>query len=106
MPFIQLDQIQPREIVPGYHARFIHSEHLTLAYLNIEAGAPLPEHSHPHEQVTNVLEGQLELTIAGDTRVLTPGQVALIPSNTPHSGKALSACRVVDVFYPPREEYR
>jgi quercetin dioxygenase-like cupin family protein len=106
MPFLLLDQVQEREIVPGYHARFVHSEHMSLAYLTIEAGAPLPEHTHPHEQVTNVIEGQLELTIAGETSVLTPGKVAVIPPNTPHSGRALTPCRAIDVFHPVREEYR
>jgi quercetin dioxygenase-like cupin family protein len=79
---------------------------MSLAYLTIEAGAPLPEHTHPHEQVTNVIEGQLELTIAGETSVLTPGKVAVIPPNMPHSGRALTPCRAIDVFYPVREEYR
>lgn len=106
MYFQNLDQITEREIVPGYRARFIHTEGMTLAYWEVEAGAALPEHSHPHDQIANVLEGQFELTVAGESRVLIPGQVAVIPGDVPHSGRAVTACRLLDAFQPAREDYR
>ncbi len=106
MVFHNLDDIQEREIVPGYRARFVHSDNMTLAYWDVDPGAVLPEHSHPHEQIANVLEGEFELTVNGETRLLAPGQVAVIPGNVPHSGRAISACRLLDAFYPPRDEYR
>ncbi len=106
MAFIQLDDLEEREIIPGFHARFVHSDHMTLASWRIEAGAILKLHSHPHEQVTLVIEGQLELTMEGETRTLGPGAVAVIPANIPHNGLALSDCKVIDAFYPVREEFR
>ena len=106
MPFINLDPIEAKEIVPGYRAVFVHSDNMTLAYWTIEAGADLPEHSHPHEQVANVLEGTFELTIAGETRHLNPGAVAVTPSNAVHAGTAITDCRILDVFHSIREEYK
>ena len=106
MPKIDLDSIEEREIVPGYHARFIHSEKMTLAYWRVEAGASLPAHSHMHEQVANVLEGEFELTLDGETHHLTPGKVLIIPPDVPHSGTAITDCRLLDVFYPTREDYK
>ncbi len=106
MPFIDLDPIEVKEIVPGYRAVFVHSDSMTLAYWTIEAGADLPKHSHPHGQVANVLEGTFELTIAGETRRLGPGTVAVIPSNAVHAGTAITDCRILDVFHPVREEYK
>lgn len=106
MTFYTLDQMSTREIVPGYRAKFIHSEGMTLAYWEVEKGAALPEHSHPHEQIANVLEGEFELTVDGESRVLAPGQVAVIPSDVPHSGRAITACRLLDAFQPAREDYR
>ncbi len=102
----KLDEITAKEIIPGFHGKFVHSPHITLAHWNIEAGSSLPEHSHPHEQITTVLEGTLELTAEGKTHILTPGSVAAIPSDVPHSGKAVTNCRVIDVFYPRREDYQ
>ena len=101
-----LDTIDAKEIVPGFHGKFIHSEKMTVAYWDITAGSPLPEHAHPHEQVVNVLKGTLALTVEGETQELTPGSVVVIPSNVPHSGKAVTDCKVIDVFCPVREDYQ
>jgi quercetin dioxygenase-like cupin family protein len=106
MPFLTLSQLEESELVPGFKSRFVHTEAVTLAYWDIEAGAALPEHSHPHEQVANVIEGEFELTVAGERRLLTPGQVAVIPGGVPHSGSAMTSCRIIDVFHPVREDYR
>ena len=106
MAFKNLEQITEREIVPGYRAKFIHAEKMTMAFWDVDPGAALPEHSHPHEQIANVLEGEFELTVDGEVKVLEPGQVAVIPSGVPHSGKAITACRLLDVFQPVREDYR
>ena len=81
MAFIDTRDIEPREVFPGFHVRFVHSATMTFAHWEIEAGAALPEHAHVHEQVVNVLEGEFELTIGSDTRVLGPGAVAIIPSD-------------------------
>lgn len=106
MTFTTMSQQPPREIIPGFHGQFVHGDHVTLAHWHIEAGAFLPEHAHPHEQITWVIEGRLSLTVAGETRVLEAGDVAIIPGHVRHSGQALVACQVVDVFYPCRDDYR
>lgn len=99
-------KIPPREIAPGFHGRYVHSDQVTQGRVDIDPGAILPEHSHPHEQWTTVLAGRLELNVAGVVQVLEPGQVLYIPPHAVHSGRALSACQVIDVFHPVREDYR
>ena len=106
MSFLRLNEIEQIEKIPGYRVRFVHSANMTFAHWEIAAGAPLPEHAHPHEQVANMLEGNFELTIDGQTRTLAAGDVAIIPGGAKHSGKALTACRILDVFYPIREDYK
>lgn len=103
---MNLRDIAEREVVPGYRGRFVHSPNMTVAHWNITAGYPLPQHTHLHEQVVNVIEGNLEITVGGETRVLEPGNIVVIPPHVPHSGRALTDCRVIDVFYPVREDYR
>jgi len=105
MPTVDLDRVPERELVPGYRVRFVHTDHLTLAYWSVQAGATLPAHDHPHEQVAHVLEGRFELVVDGVPRVLRPGLVEVIPPHTSHSGRALTDCRLLDVFWPVREDY-
>jgi quercetin dioxygenase-like cupin family protein len=102
----QLDQVEAKEILPGFHGKMIHTPCMTLAFWQIEANASLPEHQHVPEQVVNMLEGEFELTVAGTPHILKPGDVLVIPPNTPHSGRAITACRILDVFHPVREDYR
>jgi len=106
MRYQHLAKIEERELLPGLRVRFVHSESMTLAYWNISAGADLPSHDHPHEQVVNVIEGSFELTVGKETRELGPGDVVVIPSGISHGGKARTACRIIDVFHPVREDYR
>lgn len=101
-----LADVEPRELVPGHHGRFIHSEHTTHVYWTISEGAQLPEHSHPHEQIVNMLEGTYELVVDGEKHVLSAGDVLVIPGGAVHSGGAHTDCRILDVFSPVREEYR
>lgn len=101
-----LHNVEEKEIVPGYYAKFIHSENITVAYWNIKANHTMPEHAHPHEQVVNLLEGTFELVIDGKPQQAEPGTVIIIPPNIKHSGNAITDCRILDIFYPVREDYQ
>lgn len=101
-----VSSLSPFEISKGFNARMIHTDNLTLAYVDIDDGADLAEHSHIHEQVLNMLEGRFELTVNGKPHILEQGDVYAIPSNAPHSGRALTKCRILDVFNPVREDFK
>lgn len=105
MPFYDTTSLTSAELIPGFHVRFVHSEFMTFAYWTIDKGAELPVHNHKHEQVAHIIEGEFELTIDGETKQLSAGQVAVIPSNARHSGRAITPCRIIDAFYPVREDY-
>ena len=100
-----IPDLEPFEIVPGYHARMIHTDTMTIAFVDIDAGAPLPEHHHVHVQVANVIEGEFEMIVGGEVHRLVPGVSVVIPSNVPHSGRAITKCRIIDVFNPVREDF-
>jgi quercetin dioxygenase-like cupin family protein len=101
-----LNDIPPRELVPGITGRYIHGASTTLGYVQIKAGSTLPLHHHVHEQITFIVNGELEMTISGETVLLSTGHVHVIPSNTPHAAIAKVDCTLIDVFSPSRDEYR
>lgn len=101
-----IENIQPKEIIEGYKGRFVHMETYTLAFWEVEAGASIPIHNHIHEQTTQVIEGEFEMTVDGVTTIYTPGMLVTIPSQVPHGGRALTACKLSDVFCPVREDYK
>jgi quercetin dioxygenase-like cupin family protein len=106
MSFIEVKTLSTKEVIPGYEASAIHTGTMSFVHWNVEAGAIMPEHSHLHEQVAHVLEGVFELTVNGETKRLEPGVVAVIPPYIRHGGKAITACRLLDVFLPEREDYQ
>lgn len=101
-----LNEIPSRELLPGFFGKFVHGQKSTLAFWEIKKDCRMPEHQHPHEQITHILEGELEMTIGGQQMLFTAGTVHVIPSNTPHSAIARTDCRVIDAFSPARDDYR
>lgn len=101
-----IKNIPPKELVPGITGHYAHGAGMTFGYIEIKAGSDLPEHHHPHEQITYILEGELDMVIGGKACPLTAGMYYVIPPYTPHSAIARMDCKVIDVFNPVREDYR
>src|SRR5215831_15197806 len=103
MAFIRTSELAPREPLPGWAGRFFHSEHLTLVHYEIAPGARVHPHRHENEEVWNVVEGELEMTVDGATSVLRSGDAAVVPSGVEHSAHAVEHCRAIVVDYPTRD---
>ena len=101
-----LKEIETKEIMPGLHGKIIHGESMTWAFWEVEKDTKVPLHEHVNEQIMHILEGEFEFTLMGETEIYESGSIIVIPSNEPHSGVALTPCRIMDVFSPVREEYR
>lgn len=107
MVFYQLGDLKLRELLPGIKQWVLTGEKGMICVLRFSPRVEVPLHHHPHEQLGTVLEGELELTIGNQTQKIGPGEYYLIPGNTPHSARSLEQeVTVIDVFSPPREEYR
>lgn len=101
-----ISEIEPKEIIKGYKGRFVHTENMTIAFWEVEAGAEIPLHNHIHEQVSQIIDGEFEMNIGGEIKIHKPGSVLVIPSNVEHSGKAITPCKILDIFNPVREDYK
>ncbi len=97
MPFIDSTELTEKSPLPGWKGRFFHSEHMTFSYYEIDAGSALHEHFHPNEEVWNVIEGELEVTVGSDVVVVGAGGAAVVPSDISHSARAVTDCRAIVV---------
>jgi quercetin dioxygenase-like cupin family protein len=103
---LNLSNIPSKEIMPGYHGKLVHMAHMSLVFWDVEKDAVVPIHHHIHEQIMHVIEGEFEFTLDGQTKIYYQGDIVPIGSNIPHGGKALTPCKLMDVFSPAREEYK
>ena len=78
-----------------------------LSIVNLDEGSLVPRHTHPHEQAGMVLEGEMELGVGQQTRVLKKGEAYVIPGGVEHFARSHNGpCKALDIFSPVREEYK
>ena len=104
MPFVDVDKLKVTERLPGWRGQYFHAVNMTVAHYEFTRGASIHEHHHPQDELYEVLEGELELTVDGTTQVARPGVAAIVPSNARHSVQALTDGRAIIVDSPARAE--
>jgi unsaturated pyranuronate lyase len=102
--FEDIQAVGPLRIWNDVVAREVHGEQTTLAVVELEPGAVVPEHHHVSEQLGLVIQGSVSFRVADEETELRPGGTWNIPSDVPHEvrGGAEGAV-VIDVFSPTRE---
>jgi quercetin dioxygenase-like cupin family protein len=105
MPIIDTANLKVIERLPGWRGRYFHSPSMTFWHYDFVGGSSIHEHFHPQEEVWEVIEGELELTIEGGTHTARPGVAAIVPGNVRHSVKALTDGRAIIVDYPLRHDF-
>jgi quercetin dioxygenase-like cupin family protein len=102
--FVDTTELEVIERRPGWHGRFFHSLNMTFAHYDFEAGSSIHEHSHAQEEVWEVIEGELDITVNGVARIARPGMAAIVPPNVLHSIKAITDGRAIVVDHPLRTD--
>jgi mannose-6-phosphate isomerase-like protein (cupin superfamily) len=107
MRFFRIEELPEAEMLPGITRRAVWLNGVMLTFFTFADDAEVPEHTHPHEQITVVSRGTLEFTLAGESRRIKKGEGVCIPANVPHSARVVKGpVEAYDAWYPPREEYR
>lgn len=92
---------------PGVELTIMESPQMTMSIVDMQPHSVIPEHSHPHEQIGLMLEGEATFVIAGETRRVTQGQMWRLPGNVPHEvSTGELPMKAVDIFYPVRDDLR
>lgn len=110
--YFNLDDVEAIELAPGVKAKLISGDKGMMSFVYIEPGAVVPLHSHPHEQMGTVLEGEMRFYLGSmnpeDSRLMKAGDVYVAPGGVPHSATTAhhdQPVLVLDFFSPPREDY-
>jgi quercetin dioxygenase-like cupin family protein len=106
MPFRNVNEVVPFSLSDGIRLQVVAGERMMLSFVTFAPDGVVPEHSHPHEQMGTVLNGEFDLTIDGETRRVRQGDVWRVPANVLHLAVAVGVpALALDVFAPSREDY-
>jgi quercetin dioxygenase-like cupin family protein len=105
MESVTWSDVAAEEVYPGISRQVLQGERQTMVRYVYAPGSVFPVHSHPEEQVTVVVSGEIEFTIGGMPVVLRAGQAAVIPANMPHGAKVIGnvAVETFNALSPRRE---
>jgi len=97
--------VEVEALNPLLGRHFVVGQNIMLARVLLKKGCIVPEHSHPNEQLTFILQGALKFWIDGKVIVVNAGECLTIPPNMPHKAEALEDTVDFDVFSPPRADW-
>lgn len=107
MNFFKESDLKTKQILNGIILRSVSGEKTMMTFFEFEPNAVIPSHKHPHEQITYIIEGEMEFAIEEEIRILKKGDGVVILSNQEHSAKVLNKpTKAVDAWYPIREDYK
>lgn len=101
-----LAELTPIQIFDGIRVRRVEGDLLTLAVVELDPMAVVPEHRHAHEQLGMVITGRMDFRVGEERRTLGPGGTWRIRSDVPHQAQAgPDGAVVIDVFAPIRADW-
>ena len=109
MATIKRSELKPEVIAQGRTRYLAYTDHLMMVVIDFHDGPssePDPPHSHPHEQISYVVSGEINLFLDNKLARLGPGDMFTVPPNLQHSVQLLTKdVRLVDTFTPIRKDF-
>ncbi|MCF7890316.1 cupin domain-containing protein [Candidatus Bipolaricaulota bacterium] len=101
------DDVPLTELVPGSLSHLVQGENVTISFLTMKSGSTFELHSHPEEQLMIVVDGYCDEIIGEKLYRVEEGDVIFLPSGIEHGAFIRDVdCKAIDIFSPPREDYR
>jgi quercetin dioxygenase-like cupin family protein len=102
MTLIDTNTLAVQERRPGWRGRTFDSPSMTFVQYEFDAGASIHEHHHPEEEVWQIIEGELEISIGGKAQRAGPGFAGIVPPNVLHSVRAITSGKAIVTDFPRR----
>ncbi len=104
--FVTGNESAARDLGGGVRRKILaHGEKMMAVEVSFEKGAVGSMHTHPHVQISYVLEGKFEATIGGETKIISAGDTYLTDPDVPHGVVCLEKGKLLDVFTPERKDF-
>ncbi len=98
MGFWNLRALKLDEFRPGIFSKIETGKNLTMAVMEIAPGKEGTAHGHPFDQCGIVVEGEIEMLIGEEKKLLKPMEAYFIPAEVMHNWKTLtSPAKILDV---------
>ena len=98
---------EPMDLMPGARTCTYWGEHILFSLVEIDTNSEVSNHTHPHEQGGVVIEGEMEMGIGGEVRILKVGDMYIIPGDVEHYAKCSDIpAKALDFFSPVRETFK
>ena len=103
--FIHKD-IELEDLGKGVKRKVVaYNESLMAVEVYFEEGAIGALHSHPHEQITYIIEGEFEFNIGGEKVLLVKGDSTFKEPNIEHGAICKKKGMLLDIFTPKRDDF-
>lgn len=104
--FVKNNEVEQNVLGGGISRKVLaYDRNMMSVEVRFEKGAIGSMHTHPHTQISYVLEGSFEATIDGETTVINKGDTYITAPNAPHGVVCLEAGALLDIFTPMREDF-
>ncbi len=103
--FYELKDLSATPVLNGITMKAVYGEKSSIAFVELPAYSRIPLHHHSSEQIGIVLEGEIEYTVEGETKICGKGSMFIVPPNAHHSLVVVSnkTAKLIDIFTPKRE---
>ena len=99
MPFYKWEEMKKDSITPKYssaHGPTVRGEKIEVGLFSYPAGTEAKPHAHPNEQIQVLVKGKARYRVAGEEKVLGPGEAVLIPANAEHGLEVLEDLQIIN----------
>lgn len=104
--FVKNSEIKLDNLGNGVSRKILaYDKNMMSVEVRFEKGAVGAMHTHPHTQISYVLEGRFEATIAGKTEIISTGDTYITPPDAPHGVVCLEEGALLDIFTPMRKDF-
>jgi quercetin dioxygenase-like cupin family protein len=105
--YVTLQDVHPITMSKGvYRKTLINNNELMMCHFTFEQNAEVPLHNHEAHQIGHILRGKIKFLTETGEFVVKTGDSYVFDAYEQHGAVCLESAEVIEVFSPPRSEYK